>query len=680
MNKNNNKTLQKGNSSTQSRSRKRNHQETEQDLVAAQPPCQPSKQIRSRSSRGKNSNSQCELATDNLTRMIKTRSKGKIKDGEMLELPNKIENKRKISMIKSHSLEFPGNEDRQNDDQEEEDPEEYDRVQVTVDVNSEDEASLDYDEWEEEQEENGTVETEEEIPRESDLVDSEVTFNLKPMTMPKLNQEILTTLVSEEEIDNARSLSPAFQTYIKRMVARELEAERKREQLKKKPETIGKSTAGIASTPNIVGKRGLNQNMEIVKSPSDTTIYAPALNRVGQIDKTRQIVDKIINDECKGKTNNYQQNDTDLANQITHFIEGVRLESSSRDMNNKPSAAKIVDDPKPSTSGAAGGDRDPHHDTYSESIDVAKQRANQMVLDAERFKATVNAPNGMYQMGNVTNIGHRDLVGNVNDLDPRDILPTQNPTQQNLGGNTVMHNTGNGLVNHLPNANGPVPLDDDEFFHVTCHVEPNLRSKIERGEFVELERLLPKPKSVGFAAEENRMSLVQRDGQVYFVPSPNGSKITGVRKWEQAFRVYAAIYSQANPTRAAEIWQYVHVINVAASGYIWDNVAQYDITFRHLMAQNPFRSWAKIYGQMWNMSMRDVLPRSGPGFGNFTNSNNNYKKGNGNNKGQKKKYCWAHNRGQVCKDGADKCKFIHRCSYCDKADHEKSTCPTKKNN
>ena len=28
--------------------------------------------------------------------------------------------------------------------------------------------------------------------------------------------------------------------------------------------------------------------------------------------------------------------------------------------------------------------------------------------------------------------------------------------------------------------------------HIVCHVEPNLRQKIERGEFVELEKLLPK--------------------------------------------------------------------------------------------------------------------------------------------------------------------------------------------
>ena len=41
--------------------------------------------------------------------------------------------------------------------------------------------------------------------------------------------------------------------------------------------------------------------------------------------------------------------------------------------------------------------------------------------------------------------------------------------------------------------------------------------------------------------------------------------------------MYAAIYSEANPHRAAEIWQYMHVINTAAAAFIWDNVPSYDL-------------------------------------------------------------------------------------------------------
>ena len=35
-------------------------------------------------------------------------------------------------------------------------------------------------------------------------------------------------------------------------------------------------------------------------------------------------------------------------------------------------------------------------------------------------------------------------------------------------------------------------LSDDEFFHLTCHINKNTQEKIERGDFVDLEKLVPK--------------------------------------------------------------------------------------------------------------------------------------------------------------------------------------------
>ena len=78
------------------------------------------------------------------------------------------------------------------------------------------------------------------------------------------------------------------------------------------------------------------------------------------------------------------------------------------------------------------------------------------------------------------------------------------------------------------------------------------------------------------------MELVDRDGQSYFMPYNHDVKITNVRKWEQAFCIYAAIYSPAYPARSAEIWQYVYVINSAASTYVWEDVAHYDFVFHSI--------------------------------------------------------------------------------------------------
>ena len=159
----------------------------------------------------------------------------------------------------------------------------------------------------------------------------------------------------------------------------------------------------------------------------------------------------------------------------------------------------------------------------------------------------------------------------------------------------------------VPLINHDIETNDDDFFHITCHVDPSLKEKIERGEFVELERLLPKERG-SFMDEERRMELVSKNGSTYFTPvQDRNNRITGVCKWEQAFRVYAAIYSQAQPLRATEIWQYVYTINLAASSFHWDNVAYYDYTFRQMMSQKPNRSWAKTYTQGWNLAMTDPL-------------------------------------------------------------------------
>ena len=56
-------------------------------------------------------------------------------------------------------------------------------------------------------------------------------------------------------------------------------------------------------------------------------------------------------------------------------------------------------------------------------------------------------------------------------------------------------------------------VSDDDFFHLTCHIDPSLIHKIEKGEFVELEKLLPKDKLN--KNDESRLEWVQRDGGTF---------------------------------------------------------------------------------------------------------------------------------------------------------------------
>ena len=174
--------------------------------------------------------------------------------------------------------------------------------------------------------------------------------------------------------------------------------------------------------------------------------------------------------------------------------------------------------------------------------------------------------------------------------------------------------------------------------------------------------------------DDKKLQLYYCNGESYWAPADREYKINRIRKWKQAFRVYAAIYCEANPGRSAEIWQYVYIINKAAMSWVWENVYFYDVTFRQLMAENPSRRWAKTYNQMWNIAMCEPLRRnnfSGNGGGSSYHTNgyrrSSHSPGNnqssaGANRSSRPKYCWKFNKN---KDHGSDCDFVHRCSVCD---------------
>ena len=270
----------------------------------------------------------------------------------------------------------------------------------------------------------------------------------------------------------------------------------------------------------------------------------------------------------------------------------------------------------------------PRPDPY----DVAREKAEKAVLEAEQFKATINVPQSMH-------VGIND-----NQYFSEEIK------------------------------------DDDEFFHITCHVEPSLVEKISKGEYVELNKLLPKSHGVYYGQSENKTELVFREGKPVFISHIDKSRVVnGVHRWEQTFRVYVATYSQAYPHCVAEIWQYVFTINSAAASYAWPNVAEYDFAFRQMMSKNPKRSWSKIYTQMWNRCLTESVHncsfKQGQGQPNFRQNGQSH-----NNAGTatKPSYCWKFNKNGKCKFGSN-CKFVNRCSYCDGASHGNYNCPRKTN-
>ena len=238
-----------------------------------------------------------------------------------------------------------------------------------------------------------------------------------------------------------------------------------------------------------------SNSTNFVKSPSDTTLYTPAVQRVTENKRVE-----------------------DMINKISNFVEEIRNQSAqqSEPRDRRPPAGdsrmvkrklnmKEDDDIQPGTSGM---------------IEPSpKQVSDKFILEAEHFRENVEPP-------------------------VKDTYDT---------------------------------LDDDNYFHLACHVDENLKEKIEHGEFVDLEKLLPKQRPHKSGGE--RLEWVSKDGMTYLAPAQDRENhISNIWKWDQAFRVYAAIYCNVNPGRAGEIWQYIYVIHSAASTFQWDNVAYYDFT------------------------------------------------------------------------------------------------------
>ena len=254
-----------------------------------------------------------------------------------------------------------------------------------------------------------------------------------------------------------------------------------------------------------------------------------------------------------------------------------------RSIISPPINSHEMDEPRPSTSQRSDSRRvekknrlpRPNMPNLHQSMDSDDEPekqlgriSDQLLVQAEKFRARVEAPKGNFNQF-LMPYDYEQLRTKF--VKPKGLAPLDSE------------------ILFLRNFD-----QDDEFFHITSQIDSALKMKIERGEFVDLERLLPKERSARSGQEDLNKQLYQLITQgtnTYMDPPiPKAGKINSVRKWDQAFRVYAAIYTHANPSRASEIWQYVYVIHTAAVSNAWDNVYYYDINFRELMASKPWRN------------------------------------------------------------------------------------------
>ena len=331
-----------------------------------------------------------------------------------------------------------------------------------------DEEELDYDSGDLE---NGIDETIYPIPGTNDMedstveVDSVVNFR-RPVYNPPQPES-----VKPDEIE----------AYVKQLVDSKWE-QKERELLRKHRLTDSpkeksqnrdrvRNGNGNQSTPT--GNKMTTNDVGRVKSPSDTTIYAPALNK----QQTRE--------QVPHNQNPLRNPNTDL--QISMFLDQVR-ERADDQPTNTPQWPRMQG--RPSREDDARDQRD-------HAAETGRDVAARQILEAEHFKADVTQPRGndFWSLNN-----SHTLPGQFKGL--------------NVGeGQQISQNV----------------IDDDEFLHVSCHVDKVLTEHVERGEYVDFDKLLMKEK-YRRGRDEDRLEFVNHEGHTYLAPVQNNAKINGVRK------------------------------------------------------------------------------------------------------------------------------------------------------
>lgn len=273
-------------------------------------------------------------------------------------------------------------------------------------------------------------------------------------------------------------------------------------------------------------------------------------------------------------------------------------------------------------SGGSGSGPGGNPDQVQQERSAAKNRTDQMILEAERQKLNLEWP-----------VPGRGLIQRPSNL--QELL--DNPGSHNLECDNNLH----GLSVHL------------DFLTI---------SKIEMGEFMDLSKLLPSDKVVP-DEEPNRLQLVNQDGRLGVAPftDKDAVAINSFKRWELAFDVYAGVYTQAHPKRGPEILEYKHIIRRAADTYVWQNVYDYDKVHRTHMHKNPGRTWSKKHKDAWSDHVKIyhhlVLNQPAEILA----------------PGKRRKPCRYFNKNGRCTKGSS-CEFDHRCSFCGLFGHGRHNC------
>lgn len=318
----------------------------------------------------------------------------------------------------------------------------------------------------------------------------------------------------------------------------------------------------------------------------------------------------------------------------------------------------------------------------------AKQQADEMVKEAVNAKSRLLQPPGECRSCNIAN--HR-LPQGQNSTIPQQGLPVLGQGQGVMVPYPINHNQplfqpGNiNMTDFERSRFYEAMLIDQNERKVGAHVDPKMQDRVGRGEFVNLQRLLPKRK-LNLDPDDKSLHMENVGGVCSLTEANESLKdyppVNCLSRWEDAFRIYMSIYIRYNPHRADKILQYLDNIKNAGRTYPWELVSNYDQRFRELVHRNPGRHWGVISYDDYYKEILSPFAAAANGEGNsrWQSSNSNPQGNSGNPSSRnkiKRKACWAYNKFGNCRY-AEECRFEHKCTYCGKLGHPECKCRSKR--
>lgn len=160
-------------------------------------------------------------------------------------------------------------------------------------------------------------------------------------------------------------------------------------------------------------------------------------------------------------------------NNVANFIEQIRIDQQPDDNCNPGEGNRI--------------------ERSNTDFEETQRKAERSIIEGEKFKASIKQPGISSAVNEYNGITQHQITHGTSGTVP----PPMNGLNAEANGRLE---NGEG-INLLNIGSG---VSDDDFFHLTFHIKPSLIHKIEKGKFIEFEKLLPKDK-LGGRNEESRL-------------------------------------------------------------------------------------------------------------------------------------------------------------------------------